>query len=129
MMPCCSTWDGNRLLFETALTHARLDGFPVTPGHALIIPKRHVVSFVDLTTPELLDVWDLIADVCQASDADDFTIGVNDGPAAGRTVDHLHIHVIPRRAGDVPDPRGGVRRVLIPEVEADPWTRTSRVTR
>lgn len=118
---CCSTWDSNALLFETPLAHARLDGYPVTPGHALVIPKRHVVSFVELTAPEVLDVRDLIADVCQASDADDFTIGINDGRAAGRTVDHLHVHVIPRRQGDVPDPRGGVRRVVIPDVEADPW--------
>ncbi len=125
-MECCSTWDGNVLLAETVLAHARLDGFPVTPGHTLVIPKRHVVSFTELTTPELLDVRDLIADVCQSSDADSFTIGINDGPDAGRTIDHLHIHVIPRRAGDVPDPRGGVRRVLIPEASADPWVSSQR---
>lgn len=119
--PCCSTWDGNPLLGETALAHARLDGYPVTPGHALVIPKLHRVSFAALTTPELLDMRDLIADACQASDADSFTIGINDGATAGRTVDHLHIHVIPRRPGDVPDPRGGVRRVLIPDSAADPW--------
>jgi diadenosine tetraphosphate (Ap4A) HIT family hydrolase len=121
VMDCCRTWDSNELFTETDLTHVRLDGYPVTRGHALVIPKRHVESFGGLTIAELVDVHDLIAEVCLFSDADSFTIGINDGPAAGRTVHHLHIHVIPRRPGDVPDPRGGVRRVVIPDVADDPW--------
>lgn len=126
--PCCATWDANPLIAETPLMHARLDGYPVTPGHALIIPKRHAESLLDLTTGELLDLRSLIAHLCWASDAADFTIGVNDGPAAGRTVHHLHVHVIPRRPGDVADPRGGIRRVLIPDVTADPWINQDRRT-
>lgn len=125
-MECCSTWDGNALLAETALMHARLDGFPLTPGHALVVPKLHRVSFVELTTPELLDMHALIAEICKGSDADSFTIGINDGRMAGRTVDHLHVHVIPRRPGDVPDPRGGVRRILIQDSGSDPWIRAQQ---
>ncbi len=120
-MDCCSAWDGAPLIAETTLAHARLDGYAVVPGHALVIPKRHVDRFIDLAPPELLDMQDLIAGICHTGDTTDYTIAVNDGPLAGRTVAHLHIHVIPRRAGDVADPRGGVRRLLIPDITQDPW--------
>ncbi len=121
-MDCCGTWDGNPLIAETELMHARLDGFPAAPGHALVIPKRHVVAFADLWPDEVLELHRLVAEICRTTDAHGFTIGINEGRAAGRTVHHLHVHVIPRRHGDVPDPRGGVRRVLIPDVAADPYT-------
>jgi diadenosine tetraphosphate (Ap4A) HIT family hydrolase len=92
------------------------DAFPVAAGHTLVVPRRHVASVFDLAAEEYAALWALVAAVrarlAAASGADGFTIGVNDGAAAGQTVAHAHVHVIPRRAGDVPDPRGGVRWVL-----------------
>jgi diadenosine tetraphosphate (Ap4A) HIT family hydrolase len=95
---------------------AFLDGYPVSPGHALVIPKRHVATIFDLTSEEYLDLWTLVRDVRNAAADDygvrDFNIGLNDGERAGQTVMHAHIHIIPRRSGDVADPRGGVRWVI-----------------
>jgi diadenosine tetraphosphate (Ap4A) HIT family hydrolase len=100
------------------------DGFPVSPGHTLIIPRRHVGSFFETTAEERTDLLILLdrAQVQLATQlrTDGFNIGINDGPAAGQTVPHLHIHLIPRFMGDQPDPRGGVRWVL-PE-KARYWT-------
>jgi diadenosine tetraphosphate (Ap4A) HIT family hydrolase len=99
-------------------THARAfaDAYPVTNGHTLVVPIRHVASLFDLAADELADVWRLVGEVRAALAAshtpDAFNIGVNDGEAAGQTVGHAHVHVIPRRRGDVPDPRGGVRWVI-----------------
>lgn len=118
---CCTTWDDNTVIAETPLMRAVLDAHPVTEGHTLIVPKRHVDRLTDLLIHEANDLLKLIATVQLYGDAYDWTIAVNDGPLAGRTVPHLHVHVIPRRAGDVPDPRGGVRRLLIPDVADDPW--------
>lgn len=92
------------------------DGFPVSPGHSLLIPHRHTGSFFDLTEAEragllaLLDLAKLQLD--KLFEPQGYNIGINDGPAAGQTVPHLHIHLIPRYAGDLPDPRGGVRWVI-----------------
>lgn len=92
------------------------DGFPVSPGHTLIIPKRHVATFFDTTTEERLAMFELMEKAKLALDAElrpaAYNIGVNDGPAAGQTISHLHFHLIPRYVGDDADPRGGVRRVL-----------------
>jgi diadenosine tetraphosphate (Ap4A) HIT family hydrolase len=92
------------------------DGYPVTPGHRLVVPRRHVASVFDLTAAERQGVWDLVAvvreEVLALPGVLGVNIGVNDGPAAGQTVPHAHVHVIPRRPGDVPDPRGGVRWVV-----------------
>jgi diadenosine tetraphosphate (Ap4A) HIT family hydrolase len=92
------------------------DAFPVAEGHLLVVPKRHVASLFDLSDKEHAAIWRLVAQVrgklASELQPDGFNIGVNDGPAAGQTVMHAHVHVIPRRAGDVPDPRGGVRWVL-----------------
>jgi diadenosine tetraphosphate (Ap4A) HIT family hydrolase len=99
-------------------THARAlaDAYPVTDGHTLVVPVRHVASLFELAADELAEVWRLVGEVRAALAAshapDAFTIGVNDGEAAGQTVGHAHVHVIPRRRGDVPDPRGGVRWVI-----------------
>jgi diadenosine tetraphosphate (Ap4A) HIT family hydrolase len=99
-------------------THARAlsDAYPVTDGHTLVVPVRHVASLFDLPPDELADVWRLVGEVRAALAAshtpDAFTIGVNDGEAAGQTVGHAHVHVIPRHAGDVEDPRGGIRWVI-----------------
>jgi len=101
------------------------DGFPISPGHTLIIPRRHVDSFFNLTAEEKLDLLGMLetakAGVDEEFKPDSFNIGVNDGPAAGQTVPHLHIHLIPRYTGDVPDARGGVRWI-IPD-RADYWSK------
>jgi diadenosine tetraphosphate (Ap4A) HIT family hydrolase len=92
------------------------DGFPVTPGHTLVVPRRHVASLFELPADEQAAVWTLVARVRAVLLAelrpDGFTVGLNDGPSAGQTVMHAHVHVIPRRLGDVADPRGGVRWVV-----------------
>lgn len=101
---------------ETPHAVALRDGFPVTAGHTLVVPRQHVASLFDLPEAERVAVWALVAEVRGLLAAefgpDAFTIGLNDGPAAGQTVPHAHVHVIPRRTGDVPDPRGGVRWVV-----------------
>ena len=92
------------------------DAFPVSPGHTLIIPRRHVASFFETTQEEkiallaLLDEAKHILEYEQKPDS--YNIGINDGAAAGQTVPHLHIHLIPRYEGDVDDSRGGVRWVV-----------------
>jgi diadenosine tetraphosphate (Ap4A) HIT family hydrolase len=92
------------------------DGFPVAEGHALIVTDRHVASWFDASDAERAELVAAIDAVCGAirerGTADGFNVGVNVGAAAGQTVPHLHLHVIPRRHGDVPDPRGGVRHVI-----------------
>lgn len=92
------------------------DGFPLADGHALVLPERHVPDFFDLPPGEQAAVWALVAavqaDLRGRLAPDGFNIGLNCGGAAGQTVAHAHVHVIPRFAGDVPDPRGGVRWVL-----------------
>jgi diadenosine tetraphosphate (Ap4A) HIT family hydrolase len=95
---------------------AFFDGYPITEGHALIIPRRHVASLFDLGPGEQSALWMLVSEVREELKAkfkpDAFTIGINDGIAAGQTILHAHIHVIPRRSGDVADPRGGVRWIM-----------------
>jgi diadenosine tetraphosphate (Ap4A) HIT family hydrolase len=100
------------------------DGYPISPGHTLVIPRRHVDSFFNLTAEEKLDLLGLLEIAKASVDAefnpDSYNVGINDGPAAGQTVPHLHIHLIPRYTGDVPDARGGVRWI-IPD-RADYWS-------
>lgn len=100
------------------------DGFPVSDGHTLVIPKRHIGSFFELNEHERYDLFDLIDNAKKVLDTelipDGFNIGINDGKAAGQTVSHLHIHLIPRYFGDLEDPRGGVRWI-IPD-KADYWS-------
>lgn len=92
------------------------DAFPVAPGHVLIVPRRHTSSLFELRRVEWDGVWALLRDVHgtlhEQVEPDGWNIGVNIGPAAGQTVEHAHVHLIPRRLGDVEDPRGGVRWVL-----------------
>ncbi len=106
----------NRILLESEFAVAFSDGFPVAPGHTLVVPKRHVASLYELPGDEQAAVWLLVAQVraflLAELHPDGFNVGLNDGPAAGQTVTHAHVHVIPRRHGDVADPRGGVRWVV-----------------
>lgn len=106
----------NRILLESEIAVALFDAFPVTEGHTLIIPKRHIANLFDLSEHEQTAIWKLVAQVrarlLAELQPDGFNIGINDGPAAGQTVMHAHVHVIPRRRGDVADPRGGVRWIM-----------------
>jgi diadenosine tetraphosphate (Ap4A) HIT family hydrolase len=109
--------DRSRWVAENEHAFAIRDGFPVSFGHTLVIPKREVVSVFDLTPEEFASVWALVVQVranlrFNAQSIMDFTIGVNDGEAAGQTVGHAHVHVIPRGWGDCLNPRGGVRGVI-----------------
>ena len=92
------------------------DGYPITPGHSLVIPRRHIPSLFKLPFDEQLYLWTKVAMVrtllIENFHPDGFNIGMNDGEAAGQTISHAHIHVIPRYHGDVPDPRGGVRWII-----------------
>jgi diadenosine tetraphosphate (Ap4A) HIT family hydrolase len=105
-----------RIERQNALALALFDAYPVSDGHALVIPRRHVASAGDLTEAEVTAIWQLLQEmrevVRQRHRPDAFNIGVNDGPVAGQTVNHAHFHLIPRYGGDRADPRGGVRWVL-----------------
>lgn len=120
--PFCNL-DSSHVYAANSLAVAVLDNYPVTPGHALIIPKRHFASFFEATEDERAALFDLMAEtrmqLMEERKLDGFNIGINDGKAAGQTVMHLHIHLIPRYAGDCDDPRGGVRWVF-PE-RAEYW--------
>jgi diadenosine tetraphosphate (Ap4A) HIT family hydrolase len=113
--PFCSL-PKERIWMDNSAAVAVLDGFPVSEGHSLVIPKRHVELLFDLPDEELAKVWSLVARARQLLKSkyqpDGFNIGVNEGQAAGQTIGHAHVHVIPRRSGDVPDPRGGIRWVI-----------------
>ena len=102
---------------ETDLAFAIRDGFPVTKGHTLIITKRHLADYFDLTAEERIAIAALAQEcrsVLMKSDSaiDGFNIGANAGASAGQTVFHVHVHLIPRRTGDTAEPRGGVRGVI-----------------
>jgi diadenosine tetraphosphate (Ap4A) HIT family hydrolase len=114
--PFCQPIPKERILCESATLLSFSDGFPVAQGHTLVIPKRHVASLFDLSESEYQKIWvhvmdmrTLLADKFHPAG---FNIGVNDGRAAGQTVIHAHIHIIPRYEGDLDDPRGGIRWVL-----------------
>jgi diadenosine tetraphosphate (Ap4A) HIT family hydrolase len=113
--PFCD-FDRARLVLESESAIALRDGFPVADGHTLVIPRRHVKSIFDLSAADQAGLWVLVADVRERLigdvSADAINIGVNDGWAAGQTVEHAHIHLIPRRQGDVVDPRGGIRNII-----------------
>ena len=100
------------------------DAFPVSAGHSLVIPKRHIGSYFETTEAERRDMQALLEAAKTGIESEllpqGFNIGINDGAAAGQTVPHLHMHLIPRYVGDVADPRGGVRWVIADK--ADYWT-------
>jgi len=142
--------DPSKQIYENLFFYAQFDKFPITPGHAELIPKRHVVSLFDLSELEQAVYWssleeavnviestdlktlyegflrnpvneksawlchEMLAKPFMGKKPDGYNFGNNDGEAAGRTIHHLHIHIIPRYFGDVPDPRGGIR-YIIPE--------------
>lgn len=114
--PFCKVESERELIASTPLSIAFFDGFPVSPGHTLIIPRRHVASFFDLTKDEQKDMLTLADNVKSILDdkyhPDGYNVGVNVGEAAGQSVLHVHLHLIPRYKGDVSNPRGGVRGVI-----------------
>jgi diadenosine tetraphosphate (Ap4A) HIT family hydrolase len=104
-------------MFRDGLVYGLWDGFPVSPGHALLIANRHMPTWFDATSEEriaLMTAMDSAKAIIEKDHRPDgYNIGINCGPAAGQTIFHLHVHLIPRYSGDVPDPRGGVRRVIL----------------
>ena len=114
--PFCRLLSSGPLLASNDLAAAFADGFPISPGHALIVPRRHEADFLALTEGEQAAIWALVPAVRRHVEAerapDGYNIGVNVGEAAGQTVLHAHLHVIPRYTGDVSDPRGGIRLIL-----------------
>ncbi len=102
---------------ENEFFFALRDGYPVTPLHTLIVPQRHIISYFDLDSNEHKHLFPFLEKQRDKILEEDpsvtaFNIGINDGPAAVRSVDHLHIHLIPRRPGDIENPQGGVRGVI-----------------
>ena len=113
--PFC-TLSPDRIISESDYTLTIRDGFPVSEGHTLIIPKRHVQSFFELKAIEKAAILQAMDEAKEVLDKefspDGYNIGINDGEAAGQTVMHLHVHLIPRYKGDAEDPRGGVRHIF-----------------
>jgi diadenosine tetraphosphate (Ap4A) HIT family hydrolase len=111
------TIDRERIIAENSLVYAIRDGFPVTEGHTLFIPKRHTLDYFSLEQEEVLAINQLMDShrlLLQKQDPtiDGFNIGMNCGETAGQTIFHCHVHLIPRRKGDVENPRGGVRHII-----------------
>ncbi len=106
----------SRWVASNPLAFAIRDQFPVTDGHTLLIPRRHVATWFDARRDEQLALLELLdqlkADLDRSHHPDGYNVGFNAGDAAGQTVPHLHIHLIPRYRGDMEDPRGGVRHVI-----------------
>ncbi len=112
--PFCDI-EENRIILSNESAIAFHDTFPLTAGHALVVPRWHVRSLYDLPLNAQSRLWDLVREVRASalkSGAEAVNIGLNDGAVAGQTLDHAHVHVIPRRAGDCPDPRGGIRQMF-----------------
>jgi diadenosine tetraphosphate (Ap4A) HIT family hydrolase len=104
------------ILYKSRLVYIFYDQHPLTIGHILIVPKRHVDSFFSTTLEEKIELFDGIEKGKSLVESnlkpDGYNIGINDGEAAGQTIKHLHIHLIPRYKGDSPDPRGGIRWIF-----------------
>jgi diadenosine tetraphosphate (Ap4A) HIT family hydrolase len=113
--PFCNLAPG-RILDSNVHAVAVVDAFPVSPGHTLVIPKRHNACFFELATEEIAAVHELLcrmkARLEEALKPAGYNIGINIGEAAGQTIGHLHVHLIPRFLGDAAEPRGGVRNVI-----------------
>lgn len=108
--------DDKTIMFEDNNVYCIYDNYPVNPGHSLIITKRHVSNYFELTLDEKASIDQAITYLKSRLDEtyhpDGYNIGINNGAAAGQTIMHLHVHLIPRYQGDVENPRGGVRGVI-----------------
>ena len=118
--PVCSFCYENiksEIIAEYNSAYAIDDKYPVSKGHILIIPQRHTKDFFSMTTNERRDAQQLLLNMKKSiaehdSSISGFNVGINCGESAGQTIFHAHIHLIPRRDGDTPNPRGGVRGVI-----------------
>ena len=112
----CELCTPESVVAENEAAYARLDSSPLSAGHVIVVPRRHVADFFDMTAAEQAAVLALLNEARGLVHAkhrpDGYNVGVNVGKAAGQNRMHVHVHLIPRYAGDVPDPSGGVRRVL-----------------
>ena len=105
------------LVFDNEFAFASFDSYPISKYHSLIVPKRHILDYFELTNDELIACNDLIKKIKKKIQNEDktvngFNIGTNSGVVAGQSIMHCHIHLIPRRKGDVDNPQGGVRGVI-----------------
>ena len=116
MSESCLFCNSSNSLFENEYAYVKEDAYPVSKGHLLIISKRHVSDWFSLTDAEQNAINDLLRKAKEYLDEtyhpDGYNAGINCGEAAGQTIFHFHMHVIPRYAGDVENPRGGVRGVI-----------------
>jgi diadenosine tetraphosphate (Ap4A) HIT family hydrolase len=123
--PFCRRLDEGEFLAESETAVAFFDAFPLSPGHALIIPRRHEPDLFALTVEEHDALWRLLRSVRarlqERHHPEGYNVGVNVGEAAGQTVGHVHVHLIPRYGGDVDDPRGGIRWII--PAKARYWAR------
>lgn len=114
--PFCLPDAGSELIKECGTAFAIFDKYPVSRGHVLVIPKRHCSDYFDLTSVEQAACWQLLnivaANLQERYNPNGFNIGVNIGKAAGQTISHVHLHLIPRYEGDVDEPEGGIRGVI-----------------
>lgn len=114
--PCLFCTDPQGVSIKRELAYSARDSYPASPGHTVVIPCRHVSSFFDLTPEEVAACMDLINEekkrIDEEFNPDGYNIGVNVGPAAGQSIFHVHIHILPRYKGDVENPQGGVRHVI-----------------
>ena len=114
--PCLFCKDARGVSLGNELAYSARDSYAVSPGHTVVIPRRHVASFFDLTPEEINACMALIVEERELLDKefkpDGYNIGVNIGSAAGQSIFHVHIHIIPRYKGDVENPQGGVRHVI-----------------
>jgi diadenosine tetraphosphate (Ap4A) HIT family hydrolase len=113
--PCLFCKDTRGVSLQHELAFSARDSYPASPGHTLVIPRRHVASFFDLTPEEVAACMALINEekthIDEEFSPDGYNIGVNVGAAAGQSIFHVHFHLIPRYKGDVENPQGGVRHV------------------
>ena len=114
--PFCHLQSSQKLLFENQSCLVIFDNYPVSPGHLLIIPRRHVANYFNLSIEEQQCLWEMV-NQCKLYiennyHPEGYNIGININESAGQSIPHVHIHLIPRYKGDVPNPRGGVRGVI-----------------
>jgi len=106
-------------IIETKLAYAIFDKFPVTQGHSLVIPKNHISNYFELDFNAQISIIKLVNKLKEIIDKkfnpDGYNIGINIGDSAGQTINHVHIHVIPRYKDDIPNPIGGVRNIIPPK--------------
>ena len=112
----CPFCRNRNIVVENELAYADYDTYPASPGHCLVITRRHVAEYFQATAEEKAAIWALVDEMKPIIDAeyqpDAYNVGVNIGKTAGQSVPHVHIHLIPRYKGDVENPQGGVRGVI-----------------